>query len=51
MDISDRPIFPGLPWQNGHEERPMPLHRSVQRPGAVVAIPILAGLHHEYVRQ
>jgi hypothetical protein len=27
-----------------------PLHRSVQRSGAIVAIPILAGLHHQYVR-
>ena len=27
-----------------------PLHRAVQRSGALVAIPILAGLHHQYVR-
>ena len=27
-----------------------PLRRTVQRSGAVVAIPILAGLHHKYVR-
>ena len=27
-----------------------PLHREAQRSGAVVAIPILAGLHHQYVR-
>ncbi len=27
-----------------------PLHRAVQRAGAIVAIPILAGLHHQYVR-
>ena len=27
-----------------------PLHRAVQRSGAIVAIPILAGLHHQYVR-
>jgi transposase InsO family protein len=27
-----------------------PLHRVVQRSGAIVAIPILAGLHHQYVR-
>jgi transposase InsO family protein len=26
------------------------LHRSVQRSGVIVAIPILAGLHHQYVR-
>jgi hypothetical protein len=25
-----------------------PLHRAVQRSGAIVAIPILAGLHHQY---
>ncbi len=25
-------------------------HRAVQRSGAIVAIPILAGLHHQYVR-
>jgi transposase InsO family protein len=27
-----------------------PSHRAVQRSGAIVAIPILAGLHHQYVR-
>ena len=27
-----------------------PLHRSVQRSGAIVGAPILAGLHHRYVR-
>ena len=27
-----------------------PLHRTVQRSGAILAIPILAGLHHQYVR-
>jgi transposase InsO family protein len=26
------------------------LHRAVQRSGAIVAVPILAGLHHQYVR-
>jgi hypothetical protein len=26
------------------------LRRAVQRSGAIVAIPILAGLHHQYVR-
>jgi hypothetical protein len=26
------------------------LHRAVQRSGAIVAIPTLAGLHHQYVR-
>ena len=29
----------------------VPLHRAVQRSGAIVAIPILAGLHHQYVRR
>ena len=93
MGIRDRPISPGLPWQNGCAERLIgtlrgecldqvvifsemhlrrvlsayaayynharahlalgkdaPLHRSVQRSGAIIAIPILAGLHHQYVR-
>jgi transposase InsO family protein len=27
-----------------------PLHRAVQRSGVIVAIPILVGLHHQYVR-
>ena len=31
-------------------EKDAPLHRAVQRSGAIVAIPILAGLHHQYVR-
>jgi transposase InsO family protein len=31
-------------------EKDVPLHRAVQRAGAIVAIPILAGLHHQYVR-
>ena len=93
MGIRDRPISPGLPWQNGYAERLIgtlrrecldqvvifgethlrrilsayaayynqarthmalqkdaPFYRSVQRSGAIVAIPILAGLHHQYVR-
>ena len=93
MDIRDRPISPGSPWQNGIAERLIgsvrrecldrllifgeshlrrilasytayynqarthlalqkdaPLHRAVQRSGVIVAIPILAGLHHQYVR-
>jgi transposase InsO family protein len=93
MGIRDRPISPGLPWQNGCAEcligtlryecldqmlifgeghlrqilsayaayynqarthlalqKDAPLHRAVQRSGAIVAIPILAGLHHQYVR-
>ena len=29
---------------------PQPLHRAVQQSGVNVAIPILAGLHHQYVR-
>jgi transposase InsO family protein len=31
-------------------QKDAPLHRAVQRFGAIVAIPILAGLHHQYVR-
>jgi transposase InsO family protein len=31
-------------------EKDAPLHRAVQRSGANVAIPILAGLHHQYIR-
>jgi transposase InsO family protein len=31
-------------------QKAAPLHRAIQRSGAVVAIPILAGLHHQYVR-
>jgi transposase InsO family protein len=31
-------------------QKDAPLHRAVQRSGTVVAIPILAGLHHQYVR-
>ena len=27
-----------------------PLHRAIQRSGTILAIPILAGLHHQYVR-
>jgi hypothetical protein len=27
-----------------------PLHRAVQRSGDIATIPILAGLHHQYVR-
>jgi hypothetical protein len=26
------------------------LHRAIQRSGVIVAIPILAGLHHQYAR-
>jgi transposase InsO family protein len=31
-------------------QKEAPLHRSVQRSGTIVPIPILAGLHHQYVR-
>jgi transposase InsO family protein len=31
-------------------QKDAPLHRAVQRSGTIVAIPILAGLHHQYVR-
>jgi transposase InsO family protein len=93
MGIRDRPISPGLPWQNGYAERLIgtvrrecldrmlifgeahlrriltlyacyynktrthlslqkdaPLGRAVQRYGTIVAMPVLAGLHHRYAR-
>jgi len=31
-------------------QKDAPLHRPIRRSGAIVAIPILAGLHHQYVR-
>jgi transposase InsO family protein len=31
-------------------QKDVPLHRAVQPSGAIVAIPILVGLHHQYVR-
>jgi hypothetical protein len=31
-------------------QKDAPLHRVVQRSGVIVAIPILAGLHHQYIR-
>jgi transposase InsO family protein len=31
-------------------QKDAPLHRAIQRSGAIVAIPILAGLHHQYLR-
>jgi transposase InsO family protein len=31
-------------------QKDVPLHRAVQRSGVIVAIPILSGLHHQYVR-
>jgi hypothetical protein len=31
-------------------QKDAPLHRAVQRSGVIVSIPILAGLHHQYVR-
>jgi transposase InsO family protein len=31
-------------------QKDAPLRRAVQRTGAIAAIPILAGLHHRYVR-
>ena len=31
-------------------QKDAPLHRAVQRSGDIIAIPILAGLHHQYVR-
>ena len=31
-------------------QKDAPLHREVQRSGPIVAISVLAGLHHQYVR-
>jgi transposase InsO family protein len=31
-------------------QKDAPMHRAVQRSGVIVATPILAGLHHQYVR-
>ncbi len=31
-------------------QKDAPLHRAIQRSGPIVAVPILAGLHHQYVR-
>ena len=31
-------------------QKDAPLHRAIQRSGAIVGIPILAGLHQQYVR-
>ena len=31
-------------------QKDAPLHRAVQRSGVIVSVPILAGLHHQYVR-
>jgi hypothetical protein len=31
-------------------QKDAPLHRAVQRSGVIVTIPILAGLHHQYVQ-
>jgi hypothetical protein len=31
-------------------QKDAPLHRAVQRSGTILAIPILAGLHHQYGR-
>ena len=47
MGIRDRPISRGSPWQNAYAET---LGRTIQRSGVIVAIPILSGLHHHYVR-
>jgi len=46
---------PHLTTQIGHQldlalQKDAPLHRAVQRSGVIIAIPILAGLHHQYVR-
>ena len=31
-------------------QKDAPLHRAIQRSGVIIAIPILAGLHHQYIR-
>jgi hypothetical protein len=31
-------------------QKDAPLHRAVQRSGDIATVPILAGLHHQYVR-
>ena len=31
-------------------QKDAPLHRAAQRSGVIVGVPILAGLHHQYVR-
>jgi hypothetical protein len=31
-------------------QKDAPLHRAAQRSGAIAAIPILTGLHHQYIR-
>ena len=31
-------------------QKDAPLHRAVQRSGVIIAVPILAGLHHQYIR-
>jgi hypothetical protein len=31
-------------------QKDAPLHRAVQRSGVIVGIPILGGLHHQYVQ-
>ena len=31
-------------------QKDAPFHRAIQRSGVIIAIPILAGLHHQYVR-
>jgi hypothetical protein len=75
MDIRDRPISPGSPWQNGLMERLIgtvgreclgrmlifgeshlgqvlasyAAYYNHARIEAIVAFPILAGLHHQYV--
>ena len=52
MGIRDWPISFGSPWQNGIAERGKnaPFERAVQRIGSVIAVPVLGGLHHRYVR-
>ncbi|MGA8470093.1 MAG: hypothetical protein WB496_24775, partial [Pseudolabrys sp.] len=51
-----RQITEAFPWTSTpayllrDNDSDAPLHRVVHRSGGVVAIPVLAGLHHQYIR-
>jgi hypothetical protein len=38
------------PADHGRIAKDAPLGRAVQRSGVIITIPILSGLHHQYVR-